>query len=102
MKNKPDFSWSKFYNFILIYDLNKGNMSVTNGMEYVLSEIRKKIDNVGMFSIIYRDSMQIYAQVLIDKQGEFIGYESPCKTELFKKLSIEFLNHKAGECENGR
>lgn len=58
---KSDYTYSiQTYNqrpFIVIEDLNKGGMSVTNNIEYIIDEIAQKerLNPVEHF-IIYRDS----------------------------------------------
>jgi hypothetical protein len=93
MSKKPDFKWRRFHGYIIIHDLNRGSMSVTNGIEQVLKEIKKKEKDLGNLKVIYLDSYNNYNEALIDKEGEFIGYETPCKKETLERLGFAFLNH---------
>lgn len=62
MNNIPDFTYTAMrFNgmiFILIKDLNKGAMSVTNGIEKVVEIIQEKLPmiNINDCIILYSDS----------------------------------------------
>jgi len=52
-----DYTYTVEGNVIAIVDLDLGNRSVTNDIEYVLDEIRLEIGDLAGYSVIYRDSM---------------------------------------------
>ena len=58
--HKPDFTYEIDHSekVVRIVDLNRGNMSVTNGAEYVLDEIvnREPDYDIRMYKFIYKDS----------------------------------------------
>lgn len=91
MENKPDYTWRQINDCVVIWDENKGNMTVTNGIEKVLKEIGKKIPLWGK-TIIYRDSELEYNQVLINKYGDFQSYETPAKRLALKKVVNAILS----------
>ncbi len=66
---KPDYDYTVHHpdKVVQIIDLNLGNMSVTNGAEYVLTDILKReigyarrfgkqVDRIKDYTFIYRDS----------------------------------------------
>lgn len=61
---------------IIIKDLNKGNKSVTNDVEYVLWYIKCFLPRMANHYIIYKDSEGIYDELIIDKDGKFKGFRS--------------------------
>lgn len=63
----PDYSYTLEGAIISIIDLDRGNMSVTNGMEWVLDEIRRKegLDTLDGFSVVYRDSLLRWDGVIL-------------------------------------
>lgn len=73
---------------IVITDLDRGDISVTNDIENVLYDINMLFvsTNLGDFLaecvVIYRDSEGIWDQVLISKDGKFAGFESINKKQL--------------------
>jgi hypothetical protein len=70
-KNLPDFMIE--YNdglYISIVDLDKGNVSVTNSIEYVIDQIKKEHDLVGK-KVVYSDSDGIYDAIVLNESGSF-------------------------------
>lgn len=62
--------------FILIRDLDKGGMSVTNDAENVLRRIRRGLARpLHGYLILYRDSLGNWDQMLVNNQDEFTGFE---------------------------
>lgn len=58
--NRPfaaDYTYTVEGNIITIIDLDLGNRSVTNDIDYVLAEIRAEVGDLSGYSVIYRDSM---------------------------------------------
>ncbi|GAB2530798.1 hypothetical protein [Spirosoma aerophilum] len=58
--NRPfaaDYTYTVEGNIIAIIDLDIGNRSVTNDMNYVLAEIRAEVGDLSGCSVICRDSM---------------------------------------------
>lgn len=69
-RNRPfpaDYTYTVEDNVIAIIDLDLGNRSVTNDIEFVLTEIRAEIGSLGGYSVIYRDSMGRWDGVRMDK-----------------------------------
>jgi hypothetical protein len=91
MINKPEYTWKELNNCIVIWDKNKGKMTVTNGIEMVLKEI-STVTNLFGKTIIYCDSENEYNQVLINKEGEFQGYETPARLEVMMKVTKSLLD----------
>lgn len=52
-----DYTYSVDGSVIAIIDLDLGNRSVTNDMEYVLADIRAEMGDLAGYSVVYRDSM---------------------------------------------
>lgn len=96
--NKPDFS-VKFsrnelhdgchFNYIVyLEDLNKGNMSLTNGIEIAIKQtietLKVRIDEVDLYSKtfwFYKDSEGEYAHVLFPGARAQFLYLSPERAE---------------------
>jgi hypothetical protein len=61
---------------IVINDLNKGNRSVTNDIEYVVWWLHNKAGlskAVDKYKIIYKDSIEFYDRITI-KDNHFLGW----------------------------
>lgn len=54
---RADYTYTVEDNIIAIIDLDLGNKSVTNDIDYVLDNIRAELGDLAGFSVIYRDSM---------------------------------------------
>lgn len=52
-----DYTYTIDGNTIAIVDLDLGNRSVTNDIDYVLEEIRVELGDLSGYCVIYRDSM---------------------------------------------
>lgn len=52
-----DFTYTVDGNTIAIVDLDLGNRSVTNDIDYVLEEIRAELGDLSGYCVIYCDSM---------------------------------------------
>lgn len=80
--------------FLVIDDLNEGNKSVTNDVEYVLWAVKKYYDKefstdfpLSDFKIIYLDSMGIYDGIKL-QEGKFLCFypiQEKDLEEAFKK-----------------
>lgn len=65
--SKSDYDYSIIDGVICIDDLNRGNMSVTNDAENVITEIYLKSgigESVKKYPIIYRDTERIWDQIV--------------------------------------
>jgi hypothetical protein len=59
---------------IALEDLDFGNRSVTNDMEWVIEQLRERVPNFDSYRLIYRDSMGIWdAVVILADGGHAIG-----------------------------
>lgn len=84
-----DFVYRVTKNVISIIDLDKGNKSVTNGIEEVLEFIREENNiNLKDFIIIYKDS-----------QGNWDGFDA--STGSFYSLYIMLTNLQKLERKHG-
>jgi hypothetical protein len=88
----PDYVWREFNDCLVIWDQNKGNMTVTNGIEKVLKEIGLVTQISGKI-IVYRDSENEYNQVIVNKNGEFQGYETPAKLDIMMKVTTAVIDN---------
>lgn len=96
--NKADFTYKIENGFIIIIDLDLGNMSVTNDIENVLAKIKFNEEkkrkwfgefNLDNYSIIYKDSNGIYDTVCT-KDSKYAGFYSiGLKNE---QSAINFVN----------
>lgn len=97
MKTRSDYAWEiHWLNYadeevpiLMIVDLNKGRMSVTNDVENVLAAIDDELTNrrplstirpikaapsVGAMPIMYRDSDHAWDEVIVSPEGEFCRF----------------------------
>lgn len=85
----PDFKYYLLYDVLVIEDLNKGNISLTNGVEVALKIIEgeTKVPFVGR-DIIYQDSEGMWDAM--DWNGEEVTFLFlQCETQ--KEVLIEFF-----------
>jgi hypothetical protein len=80
IRSKADYLAYYFpSHLIVIIDLDKDSVSVTNDAENVVYDVNKSF-HLGNFIadciVLYRDSMGTWDQLLIDKNGKFAGFES--------------------------
>jgi hypothetical protein len=102
-KIHADFNFVRNYDVILIIDLNKGNRSVTNDIEYVLWSIKEyyktlpfdKNFTIAKFKIIYRDSTGIWDGIKLDKEGNFKSFYS------LNKIPITDINLALAKVSKG-
>jgi len=73
----PNFVHFIVDHIIVIIDLDRGNQSVTNGIESVLDDIFENIGSMNI-PIIYRDSDKIFSRVLVDDRQNFTGFAPIC------------------------
>ena len=81
--NKPDFTYRAASGVIIITDLNKGGMSVTNGIDMVLGQIKmdKQTLNLDSVPIIYYDS-DGSLDMIRTSENAFAGFvHLGCETE---------------------
>ena len=57
--------------FIFMYDLDKGNRSLTNDMQAVLVDLKNIYLGLYNSVIIYRDSEGCFDQVIVNKDNSF-------------------------------
>lgn len=95
--NFPDYTYEIIENILIIFDLNLGKMTVTNGIEWVLQDIKKSIP-LRAKMIIYRDSIGQYNRLITTPAGEFIGFEFNIMPAVWSLIGRAFLedmyNHK--------
>lgn len=73
-----DYTYTVDGNIIAIIDLDLGNRSVTNDVDYILEEIRAELGDLAGYSVIYRDSMGRWDGVrLIGRTVEFYSINEP-------------------------
>ena len=60
--------------FLVIADLNQGNMSVTNDIYNVVKELSKKYD-MTQHHLIYQDSESIFDAIDLDANGNFADFK---------------------------
>ena len=71
-----DYDYEIINDIVVIYDLDQGNASVTNDVEYVLETIKKKVPDLGSKKVIYQDSEKTFDGIKVNEQGCFIGFYS--------------------------
>jgi hypothetical protein len=79
-------------NFIVITDLDKGNKSVTNDIDYVIRQLYQQADlrqRIEHSKILYRDSMKKYDGIKI-KDGRFFSFYSIQEKELKEAIKKAF------------
>lgn len=69
MKRKADYTYTIQGDTVKIIDLNRGNISVTNDAENVLTEIQST-ENILDKRIIYRDSMDEWCELVPEWKGD--------------------------------
>lgn len=73
-----DYSYTIDGNIIAIVDLDLGNRSVTNDIDYILEEIRAELGDLSGYSVIYQDSMGRWDGVrLVGRTVEFYSINEP-------------------------
>ena len=83
--NKPDYEYIvsqsnflfKCMTGVIIFDKNLGRMSVTNGVEIVLSEIQKDTHEYLEWPpliVIYRDSEKMFSSIQLGCKGQFLNF----------------------------
>ena len=88
-----DFDYEVVNDVVAFFDLDLGNNSVTNDIHYTLEILKSRVDNLAQKKIIYRDSMGIFDEVVINENGAFMGFCSINETTLDKaitKLKIKY------------
>lgn len=59
---------------VCIVDRDEGGMSVTNGIEHVLNELRARDIDLSL-PIIYRDTMGVWDEIIV-KDETFVDFQS--------------------------
>lgn len=73
-----DYTYTVDENIIAIVDLDLGNRSVTNDIDYVLEEIRAELGDLSGYCVIYRDGMGRWDGVrLVGSTVEFYSINEP-------------------------
>ena len=94
MTSKADYDFKVSCRVLVIYDLNLGNMSVTNDIENVLAEIfENEIDRGDVKKIIYQDSDGYFDEALHDGE-KFTGFAPIREKVLHKALGKVLDLHK--------
>ena len=88
LPNSPaaNFDYEVIENTIVIYDLDSGNMSVTNDVRNVLAKLKNNIPDLGHKKVIYCDSQQIFDEIVVDENGRFKDFRSIHERTLNKAL----------------
>lgn len=82
-----DYTYTVEGNVIAIVDLDLGNRSVTNDIEYILDDIRSEIGDLAGYSVIYRDSMGRWDGVrLVNWTVHFYGLGEADKESAMNRL----------------
>ena len=88
MKRLADYTYKidKSNKFILISDLNLGNISLTNSIEDVVVEIEKKeMVDLDAFVIVQKDSEQELSKVSFKNKRPVWQSINPIELEYFKE-----------------
>ncbi|GAB3552379.1 hypothetical protein [Spirosoma fluminis] len=89
-RNRPfsaDYTYTVEGNIIAIEDLDLGNRSVTNDIEFVLADIQAKLGTLAGYQIIYRDSMGRWDGIrLVDNTVHFYGLGESEKEQAMNRL----------------
>ena len=68
--SRTDFDFVIDDEFLIITDLNYGNMSVTNDIENVLFDIRQQGIILSNYKILYQDSTENFDGILVNPKTE--------------------------------
>ena len=82
-----DFDYEVVNDVVAIYDLDLGNNSVTNDIQCILEILKGGIENLAQKKVIYRDSMGIFDEVVINENATFMGFRSINETTLDKAIT---------------
>ncbi len=75
--------------YLIIYDMDEGNISVTNDMENILLDIFKDLPQLESANIIYRDSQGIFDGVRLHESGfEFYSLRKKTETYAIRKAEL--------------
>lgn len=91
IKSRADYLAYYFPRFLVaIFDLDLGGASVTNDIENVLNDVNASF-HLGAFvivpfTVIYRDSMGIWDEVVITSTGKFQKFASIDKKTLYEAV----------------
>lgn len=75
-EHSMNFDYQIVDEVVVIYDLHKGDKSVTHNIKNVLAQIKLELPDLGSHKIIYSDSMRVFDGINVDENGEFTGYYS--------------------------
>lgn len=73
--SKADFSYEIVAGVVCIVDNDRG-MSVTNAVDAVLAEIAAVGIDVGQHRVIYRDTLRVWDEIVVDQAGHFVSFKS--------------------------
>jgi len=81
---------------VQIVDQDLGNMSVTNNIENILNAIQARLPrHPTEYVWIYRDSMELWDEIVIDDVGNFVKFKAlprgVCFTEIQAAAVTQFL-----------
>lgn len=71
-----DFDYYMIDDVIVVYDLDQGNCSVTNDVDHVLETLKNAIPDITSKKIVYRDSMGIFDEIVVDHLARFVAFRS--------------------------
>ena len=82
-----DYDYEMINDTVVIYDLDQGNATVTNDVEYVLETIKQEVPDLGSKKVIYQDSEKTFDGIKVNEQGRFIGFYSINEKKLENALA---------------
>ena len=57
--------------FVILYDLDLGNRSVTNDMEATLGDLKNTLPGLEFAKILYKDSTGCFDEIVVHADGSF-------------------------------
>ena len=57
--------------FVILYDLDLGNRSLTNDMEATLGDLKNTLPGLEFAKILYRDSTGCFDEIVVHADGSF-------------------------------
>lgn len=77
---------------LMIVDLDRGGMSVTNDIENVLADLQIRMQEKGLnlrdMAIIYQDSMKHWDGIKVDRDNKFVGFEHLSNEKDFRTVQM--------------
>ena len=86
-----DYNVKIINDVVVIYDLDKGNASITHDINNVLSSIHQNIADLTKKKIIYRDSDKIFDGIKADENAQF-SYFYPIREKELNQALIKITS----------